>query len=305
MPKCSGYLIYLCASNEVELLYSDEQGWVDYLTQVLWWIVHVHLVLVTLRPTYIVHCPSLPINTISTVTLHPKRTWKGGLFIHPKTTPQKNRQTVHPPCICDILSKACIFHPVYFWHFVHVIEASPEHTSHPMWHFGQSTAVSNSPLFPGTSVQSQSQTFKQKRIYLPTSSCLYKCDDCVFGSPLGNVKVTKILKKCFVHTFEKSFGLCLINMKNDWFFAGPACFIEFYKLFHCHLLVNKINSTLLPLLPPEWTCPSAVEYSRKCTMLYSTPWCKVCPVVQCILLYRHHLSSGQKSLFCPKHEGHR
>jgi hypothetical protein len=98
---------YYRANTAVEWLYSDEQGWVDYLTQVLWWIVHVHLVLVTLWSTCIVHCLSLPMYTTSTVTLHPKRTWKWtDCSSSSKPLHKRNGQTVHPPCICDILSKA-------------------------------------------------------------------------------------------------------------------------------------------------------------------------------------------------------
>jgi hypothetical protein len=79
--------------------------------------------------------------------------------------------------------------------------------------------------------------------------------------------------------------------KNNWFFARPACFLEIYKLFHCHLLVNKINFTLPPSLPPKWTCPSAVEYLRnRCTVFAVEHWFN---------LYKHHWSNGQRSLFCP------
>jgi hypothetical protein len=68
-------------------------------------------------------------------------------------------------------------------------------------------AVTNSPLISGTADSKKSHTLKKKINPLPQTPSLYsyECDDCVFGSPTGNIKMTTNLSIIiFVQTLRKA-----------------------------------------------------------------------------------------------------
>ncbi len=77
--------------------------------------------------------------------------------------------------------------------------------------------MTNSPLISGTTDSKNSHTLKKRINPLPRTPSLYsyECDDSVFGSPIGNIKMTTNLSIIiFVQTNDKSFGLRETHMKN-------------------------------------------------------------------------------------------
>ncbi len=97
-----------------------------------------------------------------------------GLFVHPKTAhivhKKMDKLSVHPLFVTYCPKR--IFHPLFLWHYVQAIKASPETCiTSSVWHFdpiylvhfGQSTAAQTVPWFLGLLIQVSFRPLKKRK----------------------------------------------------------------------------------------------------------------------------------------------